>query len=86
MANWFGARGQQKGILIVSLFDEADHGHSDLMGMSTGCSLLIACLVFSGGIKVPGDIEHRGDVTGDTGDTIRMAVGTDSEGNFRGVT
>src|SRR5882724_7459034 len=54
---------------------KAARGRSDPTGRATGCSRLIACVVFSGTEAVPEETKHGGDIT-ETG----------GEGDSRGVT
>jgi len=65
---------------------KADHGHSDLVGISTGCLGLITCVGFSGKEAGPGGTGHKGDIKGDHSDTVGSVIGADIEGDDTGGT
>jgi len=48
VTNQLGTGRQHREVLSSTSSMKADLGQSDPMGRSTGCSLLIACMVFSG--------------------------------------
>src|SRR5882724_4299026 len=65
---------------------KADRGRSDPMGRAIGCSLLVACVVFSGTEAVPEEVKHEGDVTEDGRGAIGFGTGTGGESDGTGVT
>src|SRR5882724_10500374 len=65
---------------------KADRGWSDPAGRAIGCSLLVACVVFSGTEAVPEEVKHEGDVTEDGRGVIGFGTETGGESDGTGVT